>query len=205
MPQSFGQRKTWNCIPGTVLHVIYRHKESGFIGALKIFKKQDFRSRSLSQNEHLQNILIKELKIQSFANHSHILKVYSIFSDEKCVYLFMELGTEGQLFDKMQKKKIFKEESISFLMRGLLEASKYLHAQGIIHRDLKPQNIVLIHVLLCLFRVFLSYVISVSQLSATRTKENYGKLYAVLLCTFPLKFFWDKNTMKKQISGLQVH
>ena len=54
------------------------------------------------------------------------------------MYLFMELGTEGQLFDKMQKKKIFKEESISFLMRGLLEASKYLHAQGIIHRDLKP-------------------------------------------------------------------
>ena len=44
-------------------------------------------------------MLIKELKIQSYLSHNHVLKVYSIFCDEKCLYLFMELGSDGQLLD----------------------------------------------------------------------------------------------------------
>ena len=44
-------------------------------------------------------MLIRELKIQSYLAHTHILKVYSIFCDERRVYLFMELGSDGQLLD----------------------------------------------------------------------------------------------------------
>lgn len=94
----------------------------------------------------LQSLLIKEFKIQSYVNHENILKVYSIFSDQKCFYLFMELGTDGQLFDVMSLKKNIKEESISFILRSLLQAVKHLHEHNVIHRDLKPENVVLIHV-----------------------------------------------------------
>jgi calcium-dependent protein kinase len=83
-------------------------------------------------------MLIKELKIQSFVSHSYVLSVYSIFSDEQCVYLFMELGTDGQLFDLFQKRETLKEETIAFILKHLLDAVNYLHKSNIIHRDLKP-------------------------------------------------------------------
>ena len=73
--------------------------------------------------------------------------MYSIFSDEKCFYLFMELGTDGQLFDVFNFRKTLKEESISFVVRSLLEAIKYLHKHNIIHRDLKPENIMVLLIL----------------------------------------------------------
>lgn len=54
------------------------------------------------------------------------------------MYAFMELGSDGQLYDVFQKRRRFKEETISFVIRALLEAFGYLHGKGIIHRDIKP-------------------------------------------------------------------
>ena len=58
----------------------------------------------------------------------------------------MELGCDGQLYALMNEKKVFSEESTSFVTKGLLEAITYLHKNRILHRDLKPENIVLIMV-----------------------------------------------------------
>jgi aurora kinase len=42
---------------------------------------------------------IRELKIQSFLDHPNIIKVYGSFTDDKYIYIIMELGCDGQLFD----------------------------------------------------------------------------------------------------------
>lgn len=52
-----------------------RHKKTGMICSLKIISKDVIRQ------ENLVDQVIKEIKIQSFLNHSHIIKLYSVFSD----------------------------------------------------------------------------------------------------------------------------
>ena len=37
-------------------------------------------------------------------NHTHIIKLYSIFDDQNYIYLLLELCTEGNLYALMQRK-----------------------------------------------------------------------------------------------------
>jgi serine/threonine protein kinase len=99
----------------------------------------------------------------------------------------MELGSDGQLYDVFQKRKVFKEETISFVIRALLEAFSYLHGKGVIHRDIKPENIVLIHVMVILFRASLRYVISDSPTFSQRKKGNLDRRYVGRLYTYLLR------------------
>lgn len=48
--------------------------------------------------------LIDEIKHQSLCDHPNIIKLYTFFADEHYIYLFMELGMNGQLFDQMLTK-----------------------------------------------------------------------------------------------------
>jgi serine/threonine protein kinase len=50
-------------------------------------------------------------------NHQNIIKLYSIFNDETKVYLLMELGSDGQLYEIMKKKNSFCEETTAFLIK----------------------------------------------------------------------------------------
>jgi serine/threonine protein kinase len=109
----------------------------------------------------------------------------------------MELGSDGQLYDVFQRRKKLKEETISFVIRSLLEALSYLHGKGVIHRDIKPENIVLIHVPVMAFRGFLRFVILENQTFSQRRRENFGKPYAEPHYTYLLKSSWVIDTMKR--------
>lgn len=39
-----------------------------------------------------------------FSNHPNILKMYGFFSDDKKIYLLLELATNGCLFKEIRKK-----------------------------------------------------------------------------------------------------
>lgn len=38
----------------------------------------------------MEDQMMMEIKLQLFFNHPNILKVYSVFDDETCVYLLLE-------------------------------------------------------------------------------------------------------------------
>jgi calcium-dependent protein kinase len=78
------------------------------------------------------------LKIQSFLDHPNIIKVYGCFDDEKYIYIIMELGCDGQLFDIISGGQTLTEETISFIIGNLLEAINTMHKSKILHRDIKP-------------------------------------------------------------------
>jgi serine/threonine protein kinase len=56
--------------------------------------------------------------------------------------MFMELGTDGHLFDALRENKTFSEETTSIVTREIVQGVKHMHSKGIIHRDIKMENIV---------------------------------------------------------------
>ncbi len=53
------------------------------------------------------NQLIRQIKIQMYLDHPNLVKLYAYFSDDYNIYLLMELGCDGQLYDLMKKKPKF--------------------------------------------------------------------------------------------------
>ncbi len=49
----------------------------------------------------------------------------------------------GELFDEIQRRKNFSEETAAEIISQLLSAIVYCHERRIVHRDLKPENILL--------------------------------------------------------------
>ncbi len=54
-----------------------------------------------------------------------------------------ELVEGGELFDEIQRKKAFSEETAADIISQLLSAIAYCHERHIVHRDLKPENILI--------------------------------------------------------------
>lgn len=141
---------------------------------------------------------IRELKIQKFLEHPNIIKVYGVFSDEDNIYIILELGSDGQLYDIISNSTTLSEETTSFIIGNLLDAVNLMHRYKILHRDIKPQNIVLVHVSFTLFRVISNCATLDGQLTRRNSSEA---LSVVLLCTCHQNLFKVPGTIKRQTSG----
>ena len=64
----------------------------------------------------MEDQFIQELKINMFADHPNIVKMYTFFSDRLHFYILMEYMEEGSLYKQIKlKKKMNDEESSSKL------------------------------------------------------------------------------------------
>ncbi len=111
--------------------------------------------------------LLAEIKIHSFLRHPNLIKLYGVFNDDFNIYLFMELGCDGHLFQYMRNHGKIAEDATSYITREMLSGVKYLHRNNIIHRDIKPENIVLSYVLVGISREHPRYVISAGLFTRT--------------------------------------
>lgn len=66
-----------------------QEKSTGFAVAIKVINR-----RQLKESE-MESQLLEEIKIQTYANHPNILKMYGCLKDAKNIYLLLELGTES--------------------------------------------------------------------------------------------------------------
>jgi len=118
----------WKCI----------HAKTGQTRAVKIIPKQD--SGQVKADIELIN---KELEILRTLDHPNIVKLYEYYEDAKKFYLVTEYCEGGDLFAGISKVGRVPEPLAAKIMRQVLSAISYCHANNIVHRDLKPDNILL--------------------------------------------------------------
>ena len=115
-----------------------QHKKSKEIRAMKIIHKERIQLGSEEEQD-----LINEINIVKTLDHPNIMKVFEYFNDSNCLYIVSELLSGGELFDKIQENKFFKEEVCAYLMKQIFSAVNFCHEKNIIHRDLKPENVLI--------------------------------------------------------------
>lgn len=114
------------------------HKKTGCLVAIKQIKKEDLRL--------MLDQFVQELKINMYANHPNVVKMYGFFSDKTYFYILMEYMEDGSLYKYIKVNKKLKEEDAASKLYEICDAVNYLHEQDVLHRDIKPENIVLSNV-----------------------------------------------------------
>ena len=94
------------------------------------------------------NYLTNECNILHELNHPNIVKLVDVKKTKNHYYIIMEYCNGGELADALEKYKEkygkpFSEELVQYFMRQIIDAFKYIHANGVIHRDIKLENILL--------------------------------------------------------------
>ena len=82
-------------------------------------------------------------KILTKVNHPYVVACYEAFETDDRMYLFLELMTGGELFDRIVDQGHFTEDQAKEATYKLLSALDYMHKQGVCHRDLRLANIML--------------------------------------------------------------
>ena len=120
---------------GTVRECLH-HRTNQF------FAVKSIRKAKIHRQDHLR----REINILSSVHHPSIIRTVDCYEDEDYVHIVTEKCWGGDLFDLIEQrsdKGCFNERSTARIIKSLLEAVAYLHANGIVHRDIKPENILL--------------------------------------------------------------
>lgn len=90
---------------------------------------------------------VKVLKV--VASHPSVIQLKDYVeeqgssSSKKEAWLFMEMATGGELFDRLIDSGNLSEKAVRPFAKAMLEGVKHCHARGVVHRDLKLENIML--------------------------------------------------------------
>ena len=112
-----------------------QNKNTNIIRAMKIIPKN-----YQKDNEEI----MREINILKNLDHPDVMKIYEFLEDEKNYYLIQEFCDEGDLESVLDKKKIFCEFLVKFIMYQVFLAINYLHANNIVHQDIKKKNVSII-------------------------------------------------------------
>lgn len=106
--------------------------------AIKIIKKSSFDSKP-----DFQRKIRREVALMRLVDHPHLLKLEEFAESPRHLYIILEYGTNGELFDYLVKRHNLSVEQAMSFFREMVFGIEYLHNHGICHRDLKPENILL--------------------------------------------------------------
>ncbi|XP_037670484.1 phosphorylase b kinase gamma catalytic chain, liver/testis isoform isoform X1 [Choloepus didactylus] len=119
------------------------HRATGNEFAVKIMEVTAERL-SPEQLEEVREATRRETQILSqVAGHPHIITLIDSYESSSFMFLVFDLMRKGELFDYLTEKVALSEKETRSIMRSVLEAVSFLHANNIVHRDLKPENILL--------------------------------------------------------------
>lgn len=88
--------------------------------------------------------LLRFVREQSIKiDHPHVLAPYGWAAEDEHVVIAMELCDGGTLEDVLQDHGALSDEVTEEILRQLISALRFVHAEGWIHRDVKPANLML--------------------------------------------------------------
>lgn len=105
--------------------------------AIKIMKKKKLKFKNYL------NKVYKEIAINKFFDHPHIVKLFDFFETDEDMYLAFEYVENGELFEIISSNSAIPEFTARKYFQQLISAIDYVHKCGVAHRDLKPENILL--------------------------------------------------------------
>lgn len=90
----------------------------------------------------LEKFVIEARTLAKFS-HKNIVRVSSVFDQNKTAYMVMDLEAGQALSDLIANKVRFTEPQLRNMLVGLMDGLDFVHKKGFIHRDIKPANIII--------------------------------------------------------------
>lgn len=113
-----------------------RHVFTGEKVAVKVIEKTKLDEISRAH-------LFQEVRCMKLVQHPHVVRLYEVIDTQTKLYLILELGDGGDLYDYiMRHDKGLSEHVAQEYFRQIVRAISYCHQLHVVHRDLKPENVV---------------------------------------------------------------
>nr|XP_027784513.1 sperm motility kinase 3A-like [Marmota flaviventris] len=108
-----------------------RHLRTGAEVAVKVLPRSMWKT-----------LVLPEIRAMKTLNHPNVIQLFQVIETCKQIYIVMEYGVRGTLFDLILPGGM-QENEAKRLFRQITCAVCYCHKMHILHGDLKPENIVL--------------------------------------------------------------
>ncbi|KAE8021731.1 hypothetical protein FH972_007597 [Carpinus fangiana] len=116
---------------------IAEHILTGQKVAVKILNREKIKSMDMEEKVR------REIKILRLFMHPHIIRLYEIVDTPADIYVVMEYGKSGELFDYIVEKGRLQEDEARNVFQQIISGVEYCHRNLVVHRDLKPENLLL--------------------------------------------------------------
>ncbi|XP_034016371.1 SNF-related serine/threonine-protein kinase-like [Thalassophryne amazonica] len=87
--------------------------------------------------------LFQEVRCMKLVQHPNVVRLYEVIDTATKLYLILELGDGGDMYDCIMKYDGgLSEEMAKCYFAQIVHAISYCHQLHVVHRDLKPENVV---------------------------------------------------------------
>nr|XP_057903356.1 SNF-related serine/threonine-protein kinase [Doryrhamphus excisus] len=87
--------------------------------------------------------LFQEVRCMKLVQHPNVVRLYEVIDTATKLYLILELGDGGDMYDCIMKHEGGLSEEVSkCYFAQIVHAISYCHRLHVVHRDLKPENVV---------------------------------------------------------------
>ncbi|XP_061301423.1 SNF-related serine/threonine-protein kinase-like isoform X3 [Pezoporus flaviventris] len=113
-----------------------RHVFTGQRVAVKVIDKSKLVGGAAGQ-------LLQEVRCMKLVQHPNVVRLYEVIDTHAKLYLILELGDGGDMFDHiMRHEGGLAEARAKHYFAQIVHAISYCHKLHVVHRDLKPENVV---------------------------------------------------------------
>uniref|UniRef100_A0A452HKH7 non-specific serine/threonine protein kinase n=1 Tax=Gopherus agassizii TaxID=38772 RepID=A0A452HKH7_9SAUR len=112
-----------------------RHVFTGEKVAVKVIDKSKLDMSAAGQ-------LLQEVRCMKLVQHPNVVRLYEVIDTHSKLYLILELGDGGDMFDHiMRHEGGLAEGRAKHYFAQIVHAISYCHKLHVVHRDLKPENV----------------------------------------------------------------